>query len=90
VSGMEKSTREYDEAGYLFAHRLINKLQVIVGNCDVLGVEVDAGSECAQRLTTIRDVAKEMGKEIVKEFQQDQCRPLEAIQSTAGQKHHVA
>jgi hypothetical protein len=83
---MEKSTRQFDEPAYLLGHRLIDKLAVIVGNCDLLEARVEAGSEFAKRLALIRDTAKQMANEL----QQDQCRQLEPIESIAEQKHHVA
>jgi hypothetical protein len=86
VGGVEKSTRQFDEPAYLLEHRLIDKLTVIVGNCDLLEVKVEAGSEFAKRLDRIRDTAKQMAKEL----QQEQCRQLEAIKSIAEQKPYVA
>ena len=83
---MEKSTRQFDGPPYLLEHRLIDGLTVIVGSCDLLGAEVEAGSEFAKRLALIRDTAKQMAKEL----QQEQWRQLEAIKSMAEQKQDVA
>ncbi len=86
MSEMEKSTRERAEPAYLLAHKLIDKLAIIVGNCDLLSAQAQAGSECAKRLDLIRDVAKG----IAKELQQDECQLLEAARSVGRQKHYVA
>jgi hypothetical protein len=86
VGGMEKSSREFDEPAYLLEYRLVDKLAIIIGNCDLLGATVEAGSESAERLALIRNTAKQMAKEL----QQDQCRQMEAIKRMAGQKHYVA
>jgi hypothetical protein len=55
---MEKSPRKFDEPAYLLEYRLIDKLAVIVGNCDLLEAKVEAGSESARRLALIRNIAK--------------------------------
>ncbi len=86
MSEMEKSTRERYEPAYLLAHKLIDKLAIIVGNCDLLSAQAQASSECAKRLDLIRDVAKE----IAKELQQDEYQLLEAARSVGRQKHYVA
>jgi hypothetical protein len=46
------------------SHDLINQLSVIVGNCDLLSKEALEGSEYARRLFLIREVAKEMAKQL--------------------------
>lgn len=74
VSRMSKSSSECDDCICRLAHKLIVKLTVIVGNSELLSAKAEAGSEYAQRVGLIRDVAKEMAKEL----QQQQCHPLEA------------
>jgi hypothetical protein len=63
---MERSNRGLEERARLLKHELINKVAIIVGNCDLLSIEMKAGAECAKRLDSIRDAAKEMAKEISK------------------------
>ena len=59
----------------LLAHRLVNKLSAIIGNCDLLNEQVEAGSECAKRLSLIHDVAQEMAKEL----NEHQCELAEVV-----------
>jgi hypothetical protein len=66
---MEKSTRGCHEPGCLLAHDLVNKLSVIIGNCDLLMSEqmqeqVQTGSECAKRLRLIHDAAQGIAREL--------------------------
>jgi len=85
VNGMENSTKESDEAACLLAHEIIEKLTVIIGNCDLLSAKAQAGSECATRLGLIHDTAKEIAKELGGR----QCRLLDAVRSTGGQKYYT-
>jgi hypothetical protein len=85
VNGMESSTKESDEAACLLAHEIIEKLTVIIGNCDLLSAKAQAGSECATRLGLIHDTAKE----IAKELGDRQCRLLDAVRSSRGQKYYI-
>lgn len=86
MSKMGRSNGVHDERARLFKHDLIDKLAVIVGNCDLLGVEMKAGSACAKRLDSIRNVAKGMAKEISK----PQCPLWETILSAREQRDWVA
>jgi hypothetical protein len=63
---MERSNGGRDERARLLKHELIDKLAVVVGNCDLLSIEMKAGSACAKRLDSIRHAAREMAKEISK------------------------
>lgn len=65
----------------VLAHRLTNKLSVIVGYCDLLRLEVpeEESSKCLQRLLMIRDIAKEMAAEL----NEHQCCIDAAIKSAA-------
>jgi hypothetical protein len=85
VTGMENCSKECDEAACLLAHEIIDKLTVIIGNCDLLSANAEAGSECATRLGLIQSAAKE----IAKELSDRQCRLLEAARSTGGQKYYI-
>jgi predicted protein tyrosine phosphatase len=49
------------------AHDLINKLSVIIGNCDLLKEMITDGTEQAKRLSVIRAVADEAIKELTKD-----------------------
>lgn len=69
------------EPACLLAHRLVDKLSVIIGHCDLVSEEAEPGSECAKRLNLIHDVAAEMAKEL----SAHQCRLSEAVRSTVGQ-----
>src|SRR6266567_1723959 len=64
VSRMQTLTRECDRTACSLACELIDKLTVIVGNCDLLREGMGAGSAEAKRLDSIRSVAKEMAKEL--------------------------
>jgi hypothetical protein len=61
---MENSTRGCHEPACLLAHDLVNKLSVIIGNCDLMTEQVQAGSECAKRLRLIHDVAQGIAREL--------------------------
>jgi len=48
----------------MLAHEMINRLSVIVGNCDLMGTKIPADSECAKRLSAIRESARIMAAEL--------------------------
>lgn len=48
----------------LVAHNLVNKLSAIIGHCDLLSQNAAEGTECAQRLNMIHDLAKSAAKEL--------------------------
>ena len=48
----------------LLSHDVINKVSVIIGNCDLLTKEAVDGSEEARRLLLIRDVAKSIAEQL--------------------------
>jgi hypothetical protein len=85
VSSMQNLTRECDRTACSLACELIDKLTVIVGNCDLLREEMEAGSAESRRLELIRGMARE----IAKELGGCQCRLLEAVRTVGGQKHYV-
>jgi hypothetical protein len=60
---MEKSDRRPVPVCIL-AHEMINRLSVIVGNCDLVGTKIPADSECAKRLSAIRESARSMAAEL--------------------------
>ena len=51
------------------AHGLVNKLAVIVGHCDLLRDEADAGSLREKHLLAIRKIAQQMANDL----NQHQC-----------------
>jgi len=65
------------EPACLLAHRLVDKLSVIIGHCDLVSEEVEAGSECAKHLGMIHSVAAEMAKELSVHH----CQVSEAVRS---------
>jgi hypothetical protein len=78
---MEKIDLGKYEPSCILAHRLTNKLAVIVGHCDLLLSEApDESSICSQRLLTISKTAKE----IARELNQHQCRLDTAIKASAS------
>jgi hypothetical protein len=56
------------------AHDLVNKLSIIVGNCDLIKEQAEDSPVCRQRLQIIRRIAMEMATAL----QQHQCN-LEAL-----------
>jgi hypothetical protein len=48
----------------MLAHEMINRLSVIIGNCDLVGTKIPADSECAKRLSAIRESAHVMAAEL--------------------------
>src|SRR6266567_2734445 len=74
VSRMQTLTRECDRTACSLACELIDKLTVIVGNCDLLRDKMKTGSPESERLDLIRGMAKE----IATELGGCQCRLLEA------------
>jgi DNA-binding NarL/FixJ family response regulator len=43
---------------------LVNRLAVIVGHCDLLGEHLKKGSQCAQRVCAIQEIAEGMAREL--------------------------
>jgi hypothetical protein len=68
-----RSNEEFDDPVCKLAHDLNSKLAVVLGCCDLLGDEVEAGSECARRLGMIRQAAQDMARAI----RLRSCRPTE-------------
>ena len=83
---MERPTTGCDEATNVLLHDTINQLAVIVGNCDLLRAELQAGSESAKRLGLIHKAAMKMAERI----EQYQRRVLEVVRIVGGQKRYAA
>lgn len=61
---MEKSSRKVYQPECPLAHNLINKLSVIVGNCDLLVERIPESSPLWERMLLVRDLAKEVAGEL--------------------------
>lgn len=60
-----KSRAKSHQPASLAVHNLISKMSTIIGNCDLLLEKSELGTEQTQRLTTIRETAREAVKELV-------------------------
>lgn len=58
------SSREKYQPESLLAHDLINKLAVIVGQCDLLVDETQEDSQLLNRIILMRDTAKSVAKDL--------------------------
>ncbi len=63
---MDKSDLGTYHPSCFLAHDLLNKLTVVLGNCDLLQEEAPEGSACLKRLLLIRDVASSMAEDLKK------------------------
>jgi nitrogen-specific signal transduction histidine kinase len=61
---MEKSSNEPYQTDCPLAHDLINKLSIIVGNCDLLVERIPESSPLWNRMLLVRDLAKSVGEEL--------------------------
>lgn len=52
------------------AHKLINKLSIIIGNCDLLIQKTDVDAEQARRVALIREIADTAVKELIEHQRQ--------------------
>jgi hypothetical protein len=66
----------------MLAHEMINRLSVIVGNCDLMGTKISADSECAKRLSAIRESACVMAAEL----NRHQCELQGLMRTTVMEK----
>jgi len=48
----------------MIVHDMVNKLSAILGQCDLLIEVTEAGTEPANRLAVIRDIAESAAKEL--------------------------
>ena len=71
---MEKSIDLRPELTLPILRDLVNKLAVISGHCDLLGDDLKQGSQCAKRISLIKNISRQM----VKELNEYQCRLLAA------------
>jgi hypothetical protein len=63
---MKKKNLESLPADFYLAHKLINQLSIIVGNCALIKEELPRDSEHIKRLTFIQDTARSMAAELKK------------------------
>lgn len=68
----------------MVAHRMISKLGTIIGYCDLLIETTKKGTEQAQRLGTIREIAETSVKEMVEHERQAEAEA--ETQHTAKEK----
>jgi hypothetical protein len=61
---MEKSIDVRLELTLPMLRDLANKLAVISGHCDLLSDHLKEGSQCATRVSAVREIAREMAKEL--------------------------
>lgn len=61
---MEKPSKKPYETECPLAHHLINKLSVIVGNCDLLVERIPETSPLWERMLLVRDLAKSVAGEL--------------------------
>lgn len=66
----------------MLAHEMINRLSVIIGNCDVVSAKAQTDSECAKRLLAIRESARVMAEELNKH----QCELNVLMRTTVVEK----
>ena len=61
---MEQQMRKQYKPECPLAHNLINKLSVIVGNCDLLVERIPETSPLWDRMLLVRDMAKSVAQEL--------------------------
>jgi hypothetical protein len=61
---MEKPSTDPYQTDCPLAHDLINKLAIIVGNCDLLVERIPETSPLWGRMLLVRDLAKAVGEEL--------------------------
>ena len=64
---------------------LVNKLAVISGHCDLLRDRLNAGSQCAERVGAIQEIARGMAKGL----NEYQCQLSESARSAGIQELDV-
>ena len=69
-----------------FVHDLVNKLAVIVGHCDLLSDHLKENSQCANRVSAVQEIAREMAKEL----NEYQCQLSESARSAGIEELDVA
>lgn len=79
-----KSKAERHQPACLAAHNLVNKLSIIIGNCDLLIEKTEAGTEYARRLAVIREVADAPVKELAEHQRQAEAELRKADKRKAG------
>ena len=66
------------------SHKLINKLSIIIGNCDLLIPKIDANTDEARRVATIREIADTTVKELVEHERQAEAETRKSQTWKAG------
>ena len=83
---MEKSNEVGHELTPPLVHDLVNKLAVIVGHCELLSDHLKTGSQSAQRVISIQEIAHGMANELNK----FQCRRPDWPRSADVKRRGVA
>jgi hypothetical protein len=69
----------------MLAHKMINKLSTIIGNCDLLLEKTEAGTPHAKGIGVIRETAQTAVKELLEHQQQiERQEPHKANSRKAG------
>jgi len=79
---MEKSNHGCHEPACMLAHRLVDKLSAIVGDCELGSADAPPGTESAKRFEMIHDMANKMAMEL----SQHQCH-LSGLVQMEAQNH---
>jgi len=66
------------------SHQVLNKLSIIIGNCDLLIEKTEQGTEYAKRLGVIREVAITTVNELVEHQRQLEAAVQKTNQRNAG------
>lgn len=69
----QKSSTNQHQPECPLAHKLINKLSAVIGNCDLIMEKTPEDSPMLQRMLLIRDTAKSMAADLA-EFQSELAR----------------
>jgi hypothetical protein len=81
---MEKSNRKPVLPACMMSHEVVNKLSIIIGNCDLVIEKAPADSDCIKRLSLIGETARGIAK-IMQDHQcelSDVLRPRHDIETT--------
>jgi hypothetical protein len=83
---MEKSVDVGQAVRLPMVRDLVNQLSVIVGHCDLLSGHLKEGSQCAQRVCAIQEIAQGMAQAL----NINQVPPSEATRSARTPEREVA
>ena len=78
------SKAERHQSACMVAHYMISKLGAIIGYCDLLIETTEKGTEQAQRLGMIREIAETAVQEMVEHQRQVEAETLKTEKRRAG------